>query len=184
LEKYFLPLPNLQNPKIWSIGPVDCFFAFYSFKTIATPMEQTLLKELLVQNIQSCSYAFDAITEENSQYRLNESASSVGFIFRHVGETMLLFGYFFGIPTDATNTTMGMQDTGQGKDIKTSQELLAKGYALLEQIIRSTPAEGWFEPVETPFFGTVSTVRLFSHVLYHNSYHAGQISLTLKRAIA
>lgn len=146
-------------------------------------MEKELFLDLLKQNIQSCSYAFDAITEENSHYRLNERAASVGFIFRHVGETMLLFGYFFGIPTDATNTTMGMQDTGQGKDIQTSQKLLAKGYALLEQIIASTPAEGWFEPVETPFFGTVSKARLFSHVLYHNSYHAGQISLTLKRAI-
>ena len=40
-------------------------------------MEQSLFKELLVQNIQSCSYAFDAITEENSSYRLNESAAFV-----------------------------------------------------------------------------------------------------------
>ncbi|MEK0442734.1 MAG: hypothetical protein RL403_1712 [Bacteroidota bacterium] len=145
-------------------------------------MEQSLFKELLAQNIQSCSYAFDAITEENSQYRLSESAASAGFIFRHVGETMLLFGYFFGIPTDATNTTMGKQDTGQGKDLSTSRQLLEKGYGLLEQIITSTPAEGWFEPVETPFFGTVSKAKLFSHVLYHNSYHAGQVALTIKRA--
>ena len=145
-------------------------------------MEQSLFKELLVQNIQSCSYAFDAITEENSSSRLNESAASVGFIFRHVGETMLLFGYFFGIPTNASNTTMGKQDSGQGEDLSSSRELLEKGYALLEQIIASTPAEGWFEPVETPFFGTVSKARLFSHILYHNSYHAGQIALTIKRA--
>ena len=145
-------------------------------------MEQSLFKELLAQNIQSCSYAFDAITEENSSSRLNETTASVGFIFRHVSETMLLFGYFFGIPTDGTNTTMGKQDTGQGKDLSTSRELLQKGYALLEQIISSTPAEGWFEPVETPFFGTVSKARLFSHILYHNSYHAGQIALTIKRA--
>lgn len=145
-------------------------------------MEQSLFKELLAQNIQSCSYAFDAITEENSSSRLNESAASVGFIFRHVGETMLLFGYFFGIPTDATNTTMGKQDTGQGKDISANRELLAKGYALLEQIINTTSDAAWFEPVETPFFGTVSKARLFSHILYHNSYHAGQIALTMKRA--
>lgn len=147
-------------------------------------MEKSLFKELLAQNIQSCSYAFDAITEENSSFRLNESAASVGFIFRHVGETMLLFGYFFGIPTDGTNTTMGMQDIGQGKDLNTSRELLEKGYALLEQIIISTPANGWFEPVETPFFGTISKARLFSHILYHNSYHAGQVALTIKRAQA
>ena len=145
-------------------------------------MEKELFSDLLKQNIQSCSYAFDAITEENSSYRLNENTASVGFIFRHVAETMALFGYFFGIPTDATNTTMGTQDTGQGKDLSTSRELLQKGYALLEQIISSTTSEGWFEPVETPFFGTVSKARLFSHILYHNSYHAGQVALTIKRA--
>ena len=145
-------------------------------------MEKELFSDLLKQNIQSCSYAFDAITEENSSYRLNENTASVGFIFRHVAETMALFGYFFGIPTDATNTTMGTQDTGQGKDLSTSRELLQKGYALLEQIISYTPSEGWFEPVETPFFGTVSKARLFSHILYHNSYHAGQVALTIKRS--
>uniref|UniRef100_UPI004048E84C DinB family protein n=1 Tax=Algoriphagus sp. TaxID=1872435 RepID=UPI004048E84C len=145
-------------------------------------MEKELFSDLLKQNIQSCSYAFDAITEENSSYRLNENTASVGFILRHVAETMALFGYFFGIPTDATNTTMGTQDTGQGKDLSTSRELLQKGYALLEQIISSTPSECWFEPVETPFFGTVSKARLFSHILYHNSYHAGQVALTIKRA--
>jgi len=74
-------------------------------------MEQSLFKELLAQNIQSCSYAFNAITEENSRNRLNENTASVGFIFRHVGETMLLFGYFFGIPTNASNTTMGKPDS-------------------------------------------------------------------------
>ena len=145
-------------------------------------MEQSLFKELLAQNIQSCSYAFDAITEENNSSKLNESAASVGFTFRHVGETMLLFGYFFGIPTEATNTTMGKQDTGQGKDLSTSRQLLEKGYALLEQIITTTSDAAWFEPVETPFFGTVSKARLFSHILYHNSYHAGQVALTIKRA--
>ena len=145
-------------------------------------MEQSLFKEFLAQNIQSCSYAFDAITEETSSYRLNENTSSVGFIFRHVGETMLLFGHFYGFPTDATNTMMGKQDTGQGKDLGTSRELLQKGYALLEQIITSTTDAAWFEPVETPFFGRVSKARLFSHILYHNSYHAGQIALTIKRA--
>ncbi len=40
-------------------------------------MEQSLFKELLAQNIQSCSYAFDAITEENSSSRLNENTASV-----------------------------------------------------------------------------------------------------------
>lgn len=40
-------------------------------------MEKELFLELLKQNIQSCSYTFDVINEENSSYRLNESSASV-----------------------------------------------------------------------------------------------------------
>ncbi|MDA1268108.1 MAG: DinB family protein [Bacteroidetes bacterium] len=130
-------------------------------------MEKELFLDLLKQNIQSCSY------------RLNESAASLGFIFRHAGETMLLFGYFFGIPTDASNTTMGKQDTGEGNDLSACRELLKKDYALLEQIITSTPEASWLDPVETPFFGTVSKARLFSNILNHT----GQIALKIKRTI-
>ena len=53
---------------------------------------------------------------------------------------------------------------------------------MLAQLIEDTTADGWSESIDTPFFGTVSKARLFAHILYHNSYHAGQIGLTLKRA--
>jgi uncharacterized damage-inducible protein DinB len=39
----------------------------------------------------------------------------------------------------------------------------------------------WLKPVDTPFFGTVSRIRLFAHALFHTSHHAGQISLTLAK---
>lgn len=39
--------------------------------------------------------------------RLNDQPASVGFIYRHIGETMNLFGQFFGVPTDVKNMTMG-----------------------------------------------------------------------------
>lgn len=144
-------------------------------------MEQILFRELLIQNQTSCSFAFDAIHEENAGYRLNEQAASVGFMYRHVGETMHLFGYFFGVPTEVQNTTMGKKDEGQGKNVADSRQLVEKGYLFLQHLIDSMPTEDWLEPVETPFFGTVSKARLFAHVLYHNSYHAGQIGLTLRK---
>jgi uncharacterized damage-inducible protein DinB len=103
-------------------------------------------------------------------------------MYRHVAETMLMFGYFFGMPSDVANTTMGQTDTGQGADVETTKTLLDKGFAMLEQLIENTPAGGWNETIDTPFFGTVSKAKLFAHILYHNSYHAGQIGLTLKRA--
>lgn len=145
-------------------------------------MSQIIFNELLQQNKLSCNFTFNELNEKNVSWRLNENASSAGFIYRHIGETMLMFGYFFGMQTGAINTTMGSQDVGQGENLKESQELIAKGYSMLSQIVEHTPVEGWLELVETPFFGSVSKARLFSHILYHNSYHAGQIGLTLKRA--
>lgn len=144
-------------------------------------MQHELFKELLIQNIQSCGYAFNGIHKENISFRLNEKTSSVGFIYRHIGETMNAFGYFFGFPSEVPNTTMGKQDEGQGNNLEESRELIEKGYSLLQKIIDTTQDDSWLEPIETPFFGVISKVRLFSHILYHNSYHAGQIALALKR---
>jgi uncharacterized damage-inducible protein DinB len=146
-------------------------------------MEKEIFKDLLVQNRLSCSYAFTKVNQENVSKTLNENTASVGFIYRHVGETMLQFGYFFGLPSKIQNTTLGKQDEGQGKNFEESKKLMEQGFKLLEEIIESTPSSGWSEIVETPFFGAVSKTRLFSHILYHNSYHAGQIALALKRGV-
>lgn len=104
---------------------------------------------------------------------------------------MNLFGYFFDVPSDIQNTTMGQQDTGHDFDIETSKLYIDKGYKMLESLIDTSKDEDWFLTTETPFFGTVSRMRLFSHILFHNSHHAGQlfhnshhagqISLTLSR---
>jgi uncharacterized damage-inducible protein DinB len=144
-------------------------------------MRKEILREMLTQNKLTCSYAFERITDENSGYRVNEQAASIGFIYRHIGETMHLFGQFFGIPTDTQNTTMGQQDAGRHFELSTSRILVEKGYDMLKKLVEDTAETVWLDPIETPFFGTVSRARLFSHVLFHNSHHAGQISLTLSR---
>lgn len=143
--------------------------------------QKELLQEMLVQNMMTNSYALDNVTNENKRYRLNAETASVGFIYRHIGESMNLFGYFFGVPSDIQNTTMGQKDTGHDFDIETSKLYIDKGYKMLESLIDTSKDEDWFLTTETPFFGTVSRMRLFSHILFHNSHHAGQISLTLSR---
>ncbi|GGD75549.1 hypothetical protein GCM10011514_44340 [Emticicia aquatilis] len=144
-------------------------------------MQKELLAEMLVQNQFTNSFAFEKITNENLHKRLNEQAASVGFIYRHIGETMNLFGYFFGIPSEVPNTTMGQQDIGQDFDLETSQTYVAKGYEMLKKLVEETTDEDWLTEIDTPFFGKVSKIRLFSHVLFHNSHHGGQISLTLSK---
>jgi hypothetical protein len=146
-------------------------------------MEKEILKDLLAQNILSCSFSLNMVNSENVSKSLNENTSSVGFIYRHIGETMLMFGYFFGKPSEVQNTTLGKKDEGQGNDFEESKKLIEKGFKMLEEIIDITPVSEWSEIVQTPFFGAVSKARLFSQILYHNSYHSGQIALTIKRGI-
>ncbi len=140
-----------------------------------------LLLSMLEQNKLTCSFALDRVSSENTTWRLNPQTASIGFIYRHIGETMNLFGYFFGIPPKVPNTTMGQADKGQRFDLEESHRYLSIGFEMLENLIRKTPDSAWAEQVETPFFGTVSKIRLFSHILYHNAHHAGQIALTLSK---
>ena len=144
-------------------------------------MIRDLFTELLIQNQVSCYFSFSALNAQNLHYRLNDQAASAGFMYRHIGETMHLFGYFFGLPPEVPNTTMGMTDTGQGDNLAESHKLIEQGYTLLQRIIDQTAETDWQQVVDTPFFGSVSKAKLFAHVLYHNAYHAGQIALTLKR---
>jgi uncharacterized damage-inducible protein DinB len=146
-------------------------------------MGTEIFKELLAQNIISCGFSLNMVNSENVSKSLNENTASVGFIYRHIGETMLMFGYFFGKPSNIQNTTMGKQDEGQGQDFEESKKLIEQGFKLLDEIIESTPISEWSEIVQTPFFGAVSKIRLFSHILYHNSYHSGQIAIAIKRGV-
>jgi uncharacterized damage-inducible protein DinB len=94
---------------------------------------------------------------------------------------MNLFGQFFGIPTDVINTTIGQTDNGLVFDVAQSRQLISRGYGALKDLVENSADEDWLEPVDTPFFGTVTRIRLFAHVLFHNSHHAGQISMTLAK---
>ena len=146
--------------------------------------QKELLREMLSQNRMTNSYALDRVTNENKGYRLNKETASIGFIFRHIGETMNLLGFFLGVPSDIKNTTLGQQDSGKEFDLETSKLYIDKGYKMLEGVINDSKDEDWFLMTDTPFFGTVSRMRLFSHILFHNAHHAGQISLTLSRGKA
>ena len=70
-------------------------------------MEKAFLQNILEQNKMTSHYSFDMISTENGDFRLNKEVASIGFIYRHIGETMNLFTGFLGLKTDVQNTTMG-----------------------------------------------------------------------------
>lgn len=144
-------------------------------------MQKEILLDILKQNQVTSQFSLDRVSDDNASLKLNDHTASIGFIYRHIGETMNLFGSLLGIPTDVKNTTIGQQDTGQGVDVEGSRQLIARGYGVLKDLIDNSVEEDWLKPVDTPFFGTVTRIRLFVHALFHTSHHAGQISLTLAR---
>ena len=140
-----------------------------------------ILLEMVKQNEFTSHFCFDRVTEENARLRLNDGTASVGFIFRHIAETMNLFAQMLGAPSDVKNTTIGQSDTGQHCAVADSRQLIQRGYRTLQELIQESVDEDWLAPVDTPFFGTVSRARLLAHTLFHTSNHAGQISLTLAK---
>ena len=144
-------------------------------------MQKELLLEILTQNQFTSHFSLDRVNVENALLRLDGGTASVGFIYRHIGETMNLFAALLGVPTDVKNTTIGQTDTGQGVDVEYSRQLISRGYGALKGLVESSADEDWLKSVDTPFFGTVTRIRLFVHALFHTSNHAGQISLTLAR---
>lgn len=145
-------------------------------------MHKDVLLEMVKQNEFTSRSSFDRVTGENASLRLNDKTASIGFIYRHIGETLNLFGQLLGTPTDVQNTTIGQIDNGQSYDLAYSRELVERGYQVLRDLVQNSAEEDWLIPIDTPFFGTVPRIRLFAHALFHNSHHAGQISLTLSAA--
>src|ERR1700746_963611 len=122
-------------------------------------MQKQILLLMVEQNRFTSHFSFDRVTEENAALRLNEKTASIGFIYRHIGETINLFAQFLGIPTDVRNTTIGQVDTGQHSDVAYSRELITHGYQVLQELIEKSTEDDWLKPVDTPFFGTVPRIR-------------------------
>jgi len=122
-------------------------------------MQKEMLSEILEQNRFTSHFSLDRVRDENVSLRLNDKAASIGFIYRHIGKT----------------------DDGRTFDVEYSRQLISRGYSVLNELVENSADEDWLKPVDTPFFGTVTRIRLFSHVLFHTSHHAGQISMTLAK---
>src|SRR5215469_13143035 len=106
-------------------------------------MQKEILLEILRQHQFTSHFSLGRVSEENASFRLNDKTASVGFIYRHIGETMNLFGQFFGIPTDVVNTTIGQTDNGQVFNVAHSRELISRGYGAFKDLVENSADEDW-----------------------------------------
>lgn len=139
-------------------------------------MQKEILLQMLEQNRIDCSHFCKNINAENVDFRLTEQTASVGFIYRHIGETTNLIGGFLGYETDVEGTTIGQKDTGTQYDLEVSRAYFENGYNTLEKLIVNTTDNEWLEEIDTAWFGKISRIKLLSILLFHNSHHCGQIS--------
>ncbi|MGH2666334.1 DinB family protein [Flavobacterium sp.] len=139
-------------------------------------MQKEILLQLLEQSKKDSDTFLNKINTENASFRLTAATASVGFIYRHIGETIHLLAQSFGYPTDVEGSTMGQSDSGKEYDLETSRNLFEQGYATLEKIVNETSEEEWLAAVETHWFGKISRIKLFSITLFHTAHHCGQIS--------
>lgn len=144
-------------------------------------MQKEILLQMLEQNRKDCSLFCKNINAENIDFRLTENTASVGFIYRHIGETTNLIGQFFGYKTDVEGTTIGQKDTGKQYDLETSRMYFENGYNTLEKLVTDTSDQAWLEEIETTWFGKISRIKLLSILLFHNSHHCGQISSAIAK---
>ncbi len=139
-------------------------------------MQKEILLQLLQQNKMDCSHFCKKINTENTDFRLTKQTATVGFIYRHIGETINLIGEFFGYETNVVATTIGQKDTGVQYDLDVSKAYFEDGYTTFKKLVLHTTDHEWLEEIETPWFGNITRIRLFSIALFHNSHHCGQIS--------
>ncbi len=142
-------------------------------------MQKEILLQILEQNQMDCTHFCKNINAENMNFRLTEQTASVGFIYRHIGETINLIGEFLGNETDVEGTTMGQKDTGIQYDLETSRSYFENGYNTLKELVVNTADKEWLEEIDTTWFGKISRIKLFSILLFHNSHHFGQMSSTI-----
>jgi hypothetical protein len=85
-------------------------------------MQKQVLLEILRQSQFTSHFSFDRVSEDNASLRLNDKTASIGFIYRHIGETRICLV--------SSSTTIGQPDNGQPFDVEYSRQLISRGWNL------------------------------------------------------
>ncbi len=123
------------------------------------------------------------LKQEDLKKKLVNTKNSAGFLIRHIADVELLFAKNVFGSTEVkvqAKTVIAQHDTGEWTNLV---ELLNyQQYALdkLKEIIEKQTEDDWQQTITTKEFGTKSKAEAIGRIISHTTYHAGQLSLTIK----
>jgi len=125
----------------------------------------------------------DGLKEEELTMRLAPGSNSIGFLIRHNAEVEYRFcSMYFGraYPEQVVVSTVGdVRDEGTYTNLSALLTFQDEAYRFLVDTLSAFPDEDWHKIVEPPI-GAMSPLEAVGRLIFHTSYHGGQIGLIRK----
>ncbi len=144
--------------------------------------KQTAIIEFINGNQKKINALMNKLTPENSIFRISPESATAGFYMRHIGEAMHSLsnmGFQTGMSFQP-QTLRQPADPGHALDLAETKQYVDSGFDLLRKVVNERP----ISEIDTVFsspFGDQTLLSFIAFTLNHNSHHAGQIELTIKK---
>lgn len=126
------------------------------------------------------------ITEADLKKKLVNTKNTAGFLIRHIADVELLFAKnLFGATELSVHakTVIAQHDTGEWTNLQELLDYQQDAFTQLKSIIEKQSDEDWQQVVTTKEFGSKTKAEAIGRIISHTTYHAGQLSLTLKYGV-
>lgn len=127
----------------------------------------------------------EGLAETELPLRLADGSNSIGFLIRHNAEVEYRFcANYFGreLPTGVVISAVGnVKDEGNFTDLASLLAFGDQSYQFLLDSLAAFPEEKWHDVVDAPI-GAMSPLEAVGRLIFHTSYHGGQIGLIRKYA--
>ena len=146
-----------------------------------TEKQETII-EFINGNQKKIDALMNKLTPENSMFRISPESATAGFYMRHIGEAMhsiANMGFQSGMSFQP-QTLRQPADPGHAFDLSETKQFVDSGFDLLRKIVNERP-NSEIDIVFSSPFGDQTLLSMMSFTLNHNSHHAGQIELTIKK---
>lgn len=123
------------------------------------------------------------LKQEDLKKKLVNTKNSAGFLIRHIADVELLFAKNVFGSTEVkvqAKTVIAQHDTGEWTNLDELLNYQQYAFDKLKEIIEKQTEDDWQQTITTKEFGTKSKAEAIGRIISHTTYHAGQLSLTIK----